>query len=321
MNSYNKLYLEKTAKENGFVRDNLEKTMRLTMILNYFHNSILLSHSLVLKGGTAVNLTIFQMPRLSVDIDLDFTHDCSKEEMLKMRVMINKEILSYMNSEGYSIRPNSKRPHTLDSWVFGYNNAGGNHDTIKIEINYSDRCHVLPIEERNINIEIFGNIVVNVLNPIELFASKINALLSRVAVRDIYDVYNMIEAKLFVEKHEKELLRKTLVFYLAVGSNCKAEEVSLDFSQFNQIKELNYHQIRDSLYPVLRKNDKFDFNVAKNEVVNFLKEFLSFTDDERLFIKYFNKREYRPEVLFSNTDIVERIKSHPMALWKCRPKE
>ncbi len=30
MNSYNKIYLEKIAKENGFVRDNLEKVMRLS---------------------------------------------------------------------------------------------------------------------------------------------------------------------------------------------------------------------------------------------------------------------------------------------------
>ncbi|WP_337390356.1 nucleotidyl transferase AbiEii/AbiGii toxin family protein [Segatella sp.] len=30
-----------------------------------------MSKSLVQKGGTAINLTVFQLPRLSVDIDLD----------------------------------------------------------------------------------------------------------------------------------------------------------------------------------------------------------------------------------------------------------
>ena len=34
--------------------------MRLVEILNYFHDSPLLSKSLVLKGGTAINLTIFR---------------------------------------------------------------------------------------------------------------------------------------------------------------------------------------------------------------------------------------------------------------------
>ena len=34
--------------------------MRLVEILNYFHDSPLLSKSLVLKGGTAINLTVFR---------------------------------------------------------------------------------------------------------------------------------------------------------------------------------------------------------------------------------------------------------------------
>ena len=60
MNSYNKQALDIIAKEQGFIRDNLEKMIRLVEILNYFHDSPLLSKSLVLKGGTAINLTVFR---------------------------------------------------------------------------------------------------------------------------------------------------------------------------------------------------------------------------------------------------------------------
>lgn len=35
---------------------------------------------LLLKGGTAINLTIFNLPRLSVDIDLDFVPNLPREE-------------------------------------------------------------------------------------------------------------------------------------------------------------------------------------------------------------------------------------------------
>lgn len=101
MNSYNKQALDIIAKEQGFIRDNLEKVMRLVEILNYFHDSPLLSKSLVLKGGTAINLTVFQLPRLSVDIDLDFTVDCDRESMLSIRQEVDNEILRYMESEGY----------------------------------------------------------------------------------------------------------------------------------------------------------------------------------------------------------------------------
>lgn len=158
MNSYNKQALDILAKEQGFIRDNLEKVMRLVEILNYFHNSNLLSKSLVLKGGTAINFTVFQLPRLSVDIDLDFSIDCDRESMLTFRQDINQEIFRYMESEEYKLAPSSKSPHTLDSWVFNYTNAVGNNDGIKIEINYSDRCHILPTIEASVSIPFLNDV-------------------------------------------------------------------------------------------------------------------------------------------------------------------
>ena len=60
------------AKELGFVRDTLEKVCRLTDVLKFMESDELLSEEIALKGGTAINLTIFDLPRLSVDIDLDY---------------------------------------------------------------------------------------------------------------------------------------------------------------------------------------------------------------------------------------------------------
>lgn len=321
MNSYSKRYLEQIAQEKGFVRDNLEKVMRLSEILRYFNQRETLHDLLVLKGGTAINLTVFQMPRLSVDIDLDFAKNCSRDEMLDSRQHINNEILAYMANEGYILKPSSKSPHTLDSWVFAYMNAGGNPDNIKIEINYSDRCHVLPIEKRAISIDFLGDIKVCVLSPIELFASKINALISRAAIRDIYDVFGMIQAGLFNKEEDRILLRKILVFYLAVGSSCKAEEITLNFTQFKHIENLSFAHVKAHLLPVLSRKEKFELNIVKDYVVDFLKAFLTFSEIEKAFIAHFNKREFRPDILFEDSTIVNRIKKHPMALWKCRPKE
>ena len=319
MISFNKSYLDRIATEKGFIRDNLEKVMRLADILKYFHTNDLLSHSLVLKGGTAINLTVFQMPRLSVDIDLDFARNCSREEMLSTRTLVNEEVLRYMESEGYRLKPGSKNPHTLDSWIFGYTNAGGNADTIKIEINYSDRCHVLPVVERSITIDFLGDIKVCVLSPIELFASKINALIGRGAMRDVYDIYNMLRAGLF-KGEELNLLRKVVVFYLAVGSNCKAEEVPDEFPSYPLIDNITYSQVRAQLLPVLSNKEKFDYKVAKQDVRQFLEGFLLFDEKEHEFIRLFRQRLYHPEVLFGEGDIANLLISHPMALWKCRPQ-
>lgn len=319
MISFNKSYIDRIAAEKGFIRDNLEKVMRLAEILKHFHDNDLLAHSLVLKGGTAINLTVFQMPRLSVDIDLDFVQNCSREEMLATRTLLNGEVMRYMLGEGYHLRPGSKSPHTLDSWIFGYINAGGNADSIKIEINYSDRCHVLPVVERNITIDFLGDITVSVLSPIELFASKINALIGRGAMRDVYDVYNMLRTRLF-DDDDYSLLRKVLVFYLAVGSNSKAEDVPDHFSTFPQIDNITYRHVRAQLLPVLSNKEKFDYIEAMQQVRQFLEGFLVFDETEREFLHLFHQREYHPEILFGEGDMANRVSSHPMALWKCRPQ-
>ena len=109
MSSYNKTDLDRIAKESGFIRDNLEKVIRLTDILTYFNTNPLLLKNVALKGGTAINLIVFDLPRLSVDIDLDFIKDCNRDEMLRVREAINADILNYMFVQGYTLSPNTKK--------------------------------------------------------------------------------------------------------------------------------------------------------------------------------------------------------------------
>lgn len=72
MIEYNRVELGKEAQKYGFVRDTFEKVLRLKEILKFFNSQEYLSEHLVLKGGTAINTVIFNLPRLSVDIDMDF---------------------------------------------------------------------------------------------------------------------------------------------------------------------------------------------------------------------------------------------------------
>ena len=316
MNSYNKQSLDAIAKEQGFIRDNLEKVMRLVEILGYFHQSELLSKTLVLKGGTAINLTIFNLPRLSVDIDLDFSVNCNREEMLQMRQVVNEEILLYMESQGYKLSPSSKSPHALDSWVFNYTNAVGNNDGIKIEINYSNRCHILPIIDVPVAIPYLDDVIVKTLSPIELFATKINALIGRGAARDIYDVYKMVSHNLFATIEEQNLLRKVTLFYLTVGSSRQSNETPIEFTSFPPIDKVRFPQIRSQLLPVLKRSEHFDFEAAKAEIKTYLARLLTLTKEEQQYVTNFNQRQYTPELLFEEEEIIQRVKTHPMALWK-----
>lgn len=313
MFEYTKSQLAEIANEMNFVRDTLEKVLRLSEILNYLNSNPLTKENLALKGGTAINLTIFDLPRLSVDIDLDFSNNLPLDEMTAVREKIRNDIRTYMSTQGCAISPRSKAFHSLDSFVFTYQNLGGMNDNIKIEINYSLRAHIFEPVMRKMSVpELNGDKVVKTLVPMELFAAKINALVGRAAARDLYDVHNMIEFGLFDES-EIPLLRKCTVFYTAIS-----QDVIPDNYDFNRFNAITIRKIKTDLLPVIKKGEFVDLTGIKSEVLDFLAELLTISADEREFLMNFKEKKYMPELLFGDTAILNRIVTHPMALWKIR---
>ncbi|MGB4590316.1 MAG: nucleotidyl transferase AbiEii/AbiGii toxin family protein [Clostridiaceae bacterium] len=313
MSNYDIIYLGKMAKELGFIKDTLEKVTRLADILQYLSTNPVLKDNLALKGGTAINLTIFNLPRLSVDIDLDYLITNSREEMLENRLIINSVIDKYMLSQGYMMNPKTKNPHSLDSWVYNYIGSSGNKDNIKIEINYSLRSHVLEAEERPIITKHFSNEYrIKSLKPIEIFASKINALLSRAAARDLYDVRNMIYFNLF-SGSDKEMLRKCIIFYSAISA--KVINITFDTKAIDSITQ---RKIKTDLLPVIKRNEEFDLESAKKLVKEYIAELMILSPNELEFLERFESGKYIPELLFEEKEILNRINNHPMAIWKTR---
>ena len=310
MSEYNRAILGKQAAELGFIRDTFEKVSRLAGLLSFFERAPVLSRYLALKGGTAINMTIFKLPRLSVDIDFDFAENLPLDEMKVIRETLRETIRRYTAMSGYSLADKSKNYHTLDSDVYKYINSAGVRDNIKIEINYSLRSHVLPITKRPIEtLGIFTPATVLTLDPVEIFASKIVALLTRAAARDLYDVNNMIFYGLFDES-QIELLRKCVVFYLAVGTENTPETFA-----FDKIDALTYRDIKMRLTPMLRKKDSFDIGSAREQVKKFLSGLLVLSDSVKDFLSSFRDGKYRPELLFDG-EMLGRVQRHPMAEWK-----
>ena len=305
--------LNSEAERTGFIRDNLEKVYRLLDILEYIDSNELLRESLVLKGGTAINLAVFDLPRLSVDIDLDFSRDCTRSEMLTARQEIEEAMGRYMAANGYAVDlGRGKTAHALSSEAFSYQNSAGNKDNIKVEINYSMRCHVLPVNNTEIYFDFMRTPVrVKTLDETELFGTKIKALLERTAARDLFDINNMITNGT-VSLSDYEMLRKCVLFYKTVGcTGTYSERINI-----NRIDELSFTRIRQTLLPVLRKSAYVDLPGMKENVKQFLSELMIPDDKEQQYLHDFGKGYYRPELLFENKDILERIKNHPMAIWK-----
>jgi len=310
LNEYSRKELGRQAAELGFIRDAFEKISRLTELLSFFERDPLLSRYLALKGGTAINLTIFNLPRLSVDIDFDFAENLPLKETMAMRETIRDSVRRYMAMRGYVLSEKSKVYHTLDSSVFQYTNAGGVKDNIKIETNYSLRSHVLPLTRRPIEtLGVFTPITVLTLDPVEIFAAKIAALLSRAAARDLYDVNNMVHFGLFDET-QTDTLRKCVVFYIAIGSERLPE--AFDFTKINALTE---REIKMRLAPMLRKKEVFDLSVARERVKSYLSLLFELSENEKQFLSAFHSGKYNPELLFEG-DLLDRVRAHPMVTWK-----
>lgn len=312
MPQYNKADIGRAAMQYGFIRDTFEKVLRLKEILEYFNTQEYLVKHLILKGGTAINLTVFDLPRLSIDIDMDYVPNDSRDDMLIARDNIAGIINRYMEKEGYSLSQTSRFSHSLDAFHFNYINSGGNKDMIKIELNYSLRAHILEPVYRDILNDVFkSNIKIRTVAPLEIFSAKGNALISRAAARDLYDWGNLIDQNMFAD--EKDLFRKCFVFYTTITADNVHGNYDFDLSA---IDTLDFTKIRRDLFPVMRKKDNFKLEERKIQAKQYIKDLLRLTETENEYIERFAAKEYHPELLFDD-DIVTRICGHPMALWKC----
>ena len=308
-------YIENISKETGFIQSTLEKVERLIRILEWMNSDAKLNKLLVLKGGTAINTAIFNFPRLSVDIDLDLTENLVKEEMIKERENIHNLLINYLSANNYKINmKKSINVYALDSIVAEYVDIKGNTDNIKIEINYMNRAHILDTKRIRVSTDVFKDkhLIIHCIHPIEIYATKLCALLSRSTARDLYDVYTLSKYNLF-DDDEKSLLKQCFMLEYIAVNDYKLKDMKID-----NIEKLKRQDIRTKLLPTLKDRNPRKSNVdeMKKAVREYLKDILVVDDNIKEFYDKFQKGIYEPELLFENKEIIERIKEHPMIMWK-----
>lgn len=305
--NYSKQYISEIGNKTGFINSNIEKVLRLMDVLCFVYSKVDPEHTkLVLKGGTAINLLYMNLPRLSVDIDLDYIGALDKEEAVKDREIIMNSLDNFMSKEGYAILRKSRESTILASRSYSFTNAFGNKDNIKIEINFIDRIHIFDIDM--VEASYFGKHAI-VSTPIkeELFGMKICALIDRAKPRDLYDVNNIIAIS---PKLEKKKLRKSTLFYLSLDG-----VFVVDDNTFKKAEAITLNEIKRELLPVLAKGDKFDLKETKAKVLACLKELLVMNDAEKQYMNRFSIGDYNPYLLFTDS-VNEEILYHPMAKWR-----
>ena len=124
----------------------------------------------------------------------------------------------------------------------------------------------------------------------------------------------MIYFGLFSEIEYKNL-KKSVIFYSAISAkNVKTE---FDLSNINNITK---NDVRTSLKPVLRKKENIELNILKKRVKKYTRNLLKLEQKEKEFLQLFKGGQFQPELLFGDENILDRIKEHPMAIWRTRGK-
>jgi predicted nucleotidyltransferase component of viral defense system len=147
-----------------------------------------------LKGGTAINLFVRDMPRLSVDIDLTYLPLDSREDALK-------NIQDGLNRIKVDIEKNvpGVKVHTvpLNGGTDVKLNCQGKNAQIKIEVNTITRGNVYPTQLMQVVDSVqdeFGKFAaINVVSLAELYGGKICAAIDRQHPRDVFDVKLLFE--------------------------------------------------------------------------------------------------------------------------------
>ena len=90
----------------------------------------------------------------------------------------------------------------------------------------------------------------------------------------------------------------------------------------NRIEKLEKQDIKTKLLPTLRNRNprKSNIDEMKKSVKEYLKDILVIDDNTKQFYDKFQNGIYEPELLFDNREIIERIKEHPMIMWKLNNK-
>ena len=117
------------------------------------------------------------------------------------------------------------------------------------------------------------------------------------------------------DESEEDMFRKCIVFYNTISQ----ETVNKSFDA-SAIDKLTFAKIRRDLFPVIKTKEHFDLDARKQNAEEYIRDLMQLTEQELQYMTEFENKNYKPELLFDDKEILERIKDHPMAIWKCQNK-
>lgn len=303
------------ANDLGFDPKILEKVWRLLSILQTINDDPYLKSRLALKGGTALNLFFFDLPRLSVDIDLNYIGEVSPEKMLLDRPGLENSLEEVFRKERLTIQriPNK---HAGGKWRLRYSSVLGGSENLEVDLNFMFRLPIWELREKSSHF-MSGKQIHNItlFNEYELAAGKFIAFFARRASRDLFDAHHLITQFPF----NPEKLRFTFLLYGAMSS--------LDLRTVS-LEDLNFEpkELKLKLAPVLKlrtlQKSADWINWAQTMLAECkakLSFLFPFEDNEKKFLDLlYEEGKIDATLITADPVLAEQVQNHPLLKWRAK---
>ncbi len=305
--------LRREAEVTEFRPEVLEKVIHLLNLLEGFRSHPFLKDRLVLKGGTALNLFILDLPRLSVDIDLNYIGAVERENMLAERPKVEQAVQAVCAREGFGLQ-RVPEDHAGGKWVLRYESALGQGGNLELDLNFMFRVPLWPISVRDSHeVGTYQAGRIPVLELHELTAGKLVALLARRASRDLFDAHRLLtQCELDAGR-----LRAAFVVYGAMNRK-DWRTVSVDDVSFepNELKNQLLPTLRNDYADAIGRPEAWARRLVE-ECRDMLSMVLPLSEPEREFLdRLLDYGEIAPSVLAADEAWAETVKQHPLLEWK-----
>lgn len=245
-----------------------------------------------LHGGTAINLFVREMPRLSVDIDLTYIHI---ENRVTSFGKINSA-LSRIKSEIENRISNSKVHHQKNFLKLQIANADAQ---IKLEVNQGMRGIIDSIEKRVLcetaqkQFDVFCTM--NVVSVGQLYGGKICAALDRQHPRDLFDVKVLLDIEGLTQEIKQGFLYALLSSKRPLNEMLFPNFIDQNQAFVNQFKGMTSEPFSYE-----------DFETTRMKLKELIHQNLT-TEDKAFFLSFENTEP--------NWDTYD-FKSYPSVQWK-----
>lgn len=169
------------------------KYLATASLLTEIAPTVFASGHFALKGGTAINLFLREMPRLSVDLDLVFTdHQLGRVEALAQINEALRETRSSLSQRGFKVQ-------ALSAANMGETKLLVQRDdlVVKVEVNTVIRGTIHPVQSRSLtptaSDALLADVEVPLLATEEVYGGKLVAAMDRQHPRDLFDVMHLFE--------------------------------------------------------------------------------------------------------------------------------